>query len=100
MLLSIFSIMLIAGKYKYFLIMLIILELVIINLGAYLFYVFGIINLEIIFVYFLVFGVCESVIGLIVLTLIIRFRGNDYYKVFRILKFNYDKVFYVNCFCD
>lgn len=70
------------------------------NLGGYLFYVLGFANLEVILLYFLVFRVCESVLGLIVLVLVIRFRGNDYYKFFRILKFNYDKIFYVNNFYD
>lgn len=79
---------LILVRYKYFLIMLIIMELVIMNLSVRLFYALGFLDLEVVFIYFLVFRVCERVIGLIILVLIIRHRGNDYYKSFRILKYN------------
>lgn len=92
--------MLILGSYKYFLIILIILELVVLNLRGFLFYVVGFLNLEALFIYFLVFRVCERVVGLMILVLVIRFRGNDYYKFFSILKFNYDKVFCSKGFDD
>lgn len=84
---SLISVILILVRYKYFLIILIIIELVVINLRVCLFYVLGFLNLEVVFIYFLVFRVCERVIGLIVLVLVIRYSGNDYYKFFRIVKF-------------
>lgn len=40
---------------------------------------------SIIIVYFIIILVCEAVIGLVLLTLIVRSHGSDYIKSFRIL---------------
>jgi hypothetical protein len=46
-------------------------------------------KLSIISIYYLVFRVCERVIGLIILilVLVIRYYGDDYYNLFMLSKF-------------
>lgn len=92
-----FSFLFLSFVYNYILRLLIIAELMVVNLALFIFLVLKIENIEIFVIYFLVFRVCERVIGLGLLVLIVRFRGNDFYYMFNMRKF-YDKIYYNNCF--
>jgi len=72
--------------YKYILVILIIIEIIILNLSVILFYRFGMVNLEIYLIYFLVFMVCERVLGVTLLVIVVRFLGNDLFYSFVIRK--------------
>jgi len=52
-----------------------------------MFLVFRIIGIEIYLIYYLVFRVCEGVLGLGLLVLIVRFYGNELYYLINISKF-------------
>jgi len=69
------------------LILLILVELMVMSVSLLIFLVFRIINLEFYLIYYLVFIVCEAVLGLRILVMIVRFRGNDLYYIFNIRKF-------------
>lgn len=73
--------------FKYILIILIVMELVIVRISVIIFIRIGIFNLEIYIIYYLVFRVCERVLGLIILVLVIRFYGNDFYYSINLFKF-------------
>jgi hypothetical protein len=45
------------------------------------------IELGAIFIYYLGFKICERVMGLIILVLVIRYYGDDYYNLFKLSKF-------------
>jgi len=49
--------------------------------------IYSLINLEIYIIYYLVFSVCEGVLGLSLLVLIVRIFGNELYYTFNISKF-------------
>jgi len=75
-------------SYKYFLLTLIIAELLIINISLLIYLILeGYFRIGPIFLYFLVFKVCERVMGLIILILVIRYYGDDYYYLFSLNKF-------------
>jgi len=70
-------------RYKYFLIVLIIIESIIMNVSIVNLYR-GNLELGVIFIYYLVFRVCERVIALIILVLVIRsYYGDNYYNFFK-----------------
>lgn len=71
---------------KYFLVVLIVMELVILNLSMVIFWTLSGRRARVVFLYYLVFRVCERVMGLGVLVLIIRYYGRDFYKVIRVGK--------------
>lgn len=73
--------------FKYILIILIIIELLIVRISIILFIKIRIINLEIYIIYYLIFRVCERVLGLIILVLVIRFCGNEFYYLINLSKF-------------
>lgn len=73
--------------YKYILILLILIELIVIIVSLNIFLSIGLIKIEFYIIYYLVFRVCEGVLGLGLLTLIVRFYGEDLYYLFRIRKF-------------
>lgn len=52
-----------------------------------LFMSFVIFNIEFILVYYLVFIVCERILGLGLIVILIRFRDSDIYYMFNIRKF-------------
>jgi len=88
------SLLLLIIRYKYFLIILIIIELVIINISIIIYIILGgRVGLNVILIFYLVFrvcervNVCERVMGLIILVLIIRYYGDDYYRLFYLGKF-------------
>lgn len=56
-------------------------------ISVIIFIIMGLINLEVYMIYYLVFRVCERVLGLIILVLIIRFYGNEFYYSINLFKF-------------
>lgn len=73
--------------YKYILVLLILIELVVINVSLIIFIIFSIINMEFYLIYYLVFRVCERSLGLGLLVIIVRYYGRDLYYIFNIRKF-------------
>lgn len=69
------------------LVVLIVIEVIVLNLSIIMFIIFSIINLEIFIIYYIVFRVCEGVLGLALLTLVVRFHGNELYYLVNINKF-------------
>lgn len=63
------------------------IELIILNISIILFMIFRIVNIEFYLIYYLVFRVCERVLGLRLLVIIIRYVGNDLYYLFNLRKF-------------
>lgn len=64
------------------------MEIVVINISLYIYFLFGgRVNIEILFIYYLVFSVCERVIGLSILVRVIRYYGEDYCGSLSLVKF-------------
>lgn len=73
-------------KRKYFLLILLRLEFIILSLYFNLFIFLNLINNEYFFlIIFLSFRVCEGTLGLSILVSLIRSHGNDYFQRFSIL---------------
>nr|WRM53947.1 NADH dehydrogenase subunit 4L [Flavicorniculum planiforceps] len=71
---------------KHLLSMLLSLEYIILSLFLLLFIYLNMMNFEFFFsMMFLIFSVCEGVLGLSVLVSMIRTHGNDYFQSFNIL---------------
>lgn len=81
------SFMLIVFLYKYMLILLLFIELLVLNISLIIFLIYGIIGLDFYMIYYLVFRVCEGVLGLSLLVIIVRFYGRELYYIFNIRKF-------------
>lgn len=79
--------MLMLVVFDYFLLILIIMEIVVISISLYIYFLFGRSDMEILFVYYLVFSVCERVIGLSILVRVIRYYGEDYCRSLNLIKF-------------
>lgn len=62
-------------------------ELLIINISIIIYIIIYQSRMEFYLIYYLIFGVCERVIGLSLIVLIVRFRGNDLYYIFNFRKF-------------
>lgn len=73
--------------YKYILILLLFLELLVLNISLIIFLIYGIIRLDFYIIYYLVFSVCEGVLGLRLLVVIVRYYGSELYYIFNIRKF-------------
>ena len=73
--------------YKYILILLILIEIVVVNMVLLIFIYYRKFNLEFYIIYYLIFSVCERVLGIGLLVIIIRYYGNDLYYIFNIRKF-------------
>jgi hypothetical protein len=69
------------------LVLLILIELLVISISLLIFMVFRLINIEFYLIYYLIFRVCEGVIGLRLLVIIVRFRGSEIYYIFNIRKY-------------
>lgn len=67
--------------------MLVIIELMVVNISLVIFFLFSILGLEFYLIYYLVFRVCESVLGLRLLVIVVRFYGRELYYVYNISKF-------------
>lgn len=81
------SIILLILIYKHILIILIIIELLVINISIIIYIIMVEVEIEFYLVYYLIFRVCERVLGLRLLVIIVRFRGNDLYYMFNFRKF-------------
>lgn len=75
------------------LVILIVIEFLILRISLMMYRIFRILNIEIYIIYYLIFRVCERVLGLIILILIIRYHGEEIYYSINLFKFNYDKNF-------
>lgn len=74
-------------SYKHLLNILLRLEFIVLSLFIFLFIYLNFISYEQYFrIYFLVFSVCEGVLGLSILVSIIRSHGNDYFLSFSFLQ--------------
>lgn len=61
--------------------------------------IYRILSIEVYIIYYIIFRVCERVLGLIILVLIIRYHGEEIYYSINLFKFNYDKnIFNINFF--
>lgn len=63
------------------------IEILVLNVSLVLYLTFRLINLEFFIIYYLVFTLCERVLGLCLLILIVRYKGNDLYYSFNIMKY-------------
>lgn len=69
------------------LIILILIELIVVNIALVIFIIFRMYEIEFYLIYYLIFGVCERVLGLGLLVQIIRYYGRDLYYRLNIRKF-------------
>lgn len=69
------------------LMLLILIEILVLNISLILFLVFSMKFIEVYIIYYLLFRVCESVLGLRLLVMIVRFYGSDLFYIFNISKF-------------
>lgn len=83
-----FSLLLMIYIYKYLLILLILVEIMVVNIVLIILLgEGGIMCIEFTVIYYLVFRVCEGVLGLRLLVIVVRFSGRDLYYIFNIRKF-------------
>lgn len=81
------SMVLLILMYKYMLVILLFLEIIVVNISVLIFVLFRIVKMEFYLIYYLIFRVCERVLGITLLVLVARFRGNEYYSSFNLRKF-------------
>nr|BCS79999.1 NADH dehydrogenase subunit 4L [Monomorium triviale] len=79
--------MLLIFLYKFMLVLLMLLELMVMTISLLMFMIFGLMNMEFYLIYYLIFSVCEGVMGLSLLVMIVRFSGSEVYYMFNISKF-------------
>lgn len=63
-----------------------IMEIVILNISIIIFLILRILKIEFYLIFYLVFRVCERVLGITLLVLIVRYSGNDMYYSYNISK--------------
>lgn len=63
------------------------IELIVVNISLLIFILFSILGMEFYLIYYLVFRVCESVLGLRLLVMVVRFYGRELYYAYNISKF-------------
>lgn len=73
--------------YKYMLVLLLFIELLVLTISLIIFLMYGILRLDFYIIYYLVFSVCERVLGLRLLVVIVRYYGRELYYMFNIRKF-------------
>lgn len=73
--------------YKFILVVLIVVEIIILNISIIVCLIYGILNLDLFIVYYLIFIVCERTLGLALLVLVVRYHGNELYYLFNFRKF-------------
>lgn len=69
------------------LVVLIVFEIIILNISIIICLIYRFLNLELFIIYYLIFMVCESTLGLALLVLIVRYHGNELYYLFNFRKF-------------
>lgn len=62
------------------------MELLVLNISFIIFLMYRVIGLEFFIIYYLVFSVCEGVLGLRLLVVIVRYYGRELYYIFNINK--------------
>lgn len=67
--------------------LLILIEILVINISLIIYFIFRFVNKEYYLLYYLVFSVCERVLGLGILVIIVRFYGRELYYIINIRKF-------------
>lgn len=77
--------------YKYILIVLLVIELIVFNLTIFVGLYLSPLELDFYLIYYLVFRLCERVLGISILVLIVRFYGSEMYRFINLTKF-YDKI--------
>nr|DAC76814.1 TPA_asm: NADH dehydrogenase subunit 4L [Pseudomyrmex pallidus] len=85
------SVLVLGCFYKYMLIVLLVIELIVFNLTMFMGLYLSPLELDFYLIYYLVFSLCESVLGMSMLVLIVRFYGSEMYSFFNLTKF-YDKI--------
>ena len=73
--------------YRHILIILTTVELLLVNISIIVYIIIVEVRIKFYLVYYLIFSSCESVLGLELLVIIVRFRGNDLYYIFNFRKF-------------
>jgi len=63
------------------------IELLVINISIIIYIIIVEVGIEFYLIYYLIFSVCERVLGLGLLIIIVRFSGNDLYYIFNFRKF-------------
>lgn len=86
--------------YKFMLVILIVIEFIILRISLIIYAYFRVLRIEVYVIYYIIFRVCERVLGLIILVLIIRYHGEESYYSMNLFKFNYDKNFCSISFFD
>nr|DAC76788.1 TPA_asm: NADH dehydrogenase subunit 4L [Pseudomyrmex flavicornis] len=76
----IISLIVLGSSYKYMLIVLLVIELVVFNLSLLLGIYLSALGMEFFMIYYLVFSLCESVLGMSILIMVVRFHGSDMYS--------------------
>nr|DAC76801.1 TPA_asm: NADH dehydrogenase subunit 4L [Pseudomyrmex janzeni] len=76
----IISLIVLGSSYKYMLIVLLVIELVVFNLSLLLGIYLSALGMEFFMIYYLVFSLCESVLGMSILIMVVRFYGSDMYS--------------------
>ena len=67
--------------------MLTLVEFIVVSISLIIYLFFRLIGIEIYLIYYLVFRVCEGVLGLRLLVIVARFYGGDLYYIFNMRKF-------------
>lgn len=65
------------------------LEILVIIISLIIFLIIRMLSMEFYIIYYLVFSVCERVLGLSLLIIIVRYHGNELYYSFNIIKFKF-----------
>lgn len=73
-------------SYKFILVVLLVIELIIFVISFIIVMLMIQLNLDFIILYYLIFSLCESVLGISILVLVVRFYGNEFYYFFNISK--------------
>nr|DAC76853.1 TPA_asm: NADH dehydrogenase subunit 4L [Pseudomyrmex veneficus] len=76
----IISLIVLGSFYKYMLIVLLMIELIVLNLSLLLGIYLSTLGMEFYMIYYLVFSLCESVLGMSILIMVVRFYGSDMYS--------------------
>nr|AIC09095.1 NADH dehydrogenase subunit 4L [Gasteruption sp. M19] len=71
---------------KHLLMMLVVMEFILVGMMYFMFFVFNYLDMNYsFFIYFMVLGVCEGVMGLSLMVIMMRMFGNDYIKVLSLM---------------
>nr|DAC76840.1 TPA_asm: NADH dehydrogenase subunit 4L [Pseudomyrmex peperi] len=80
------SLVVLGSFYKYMLVILLVIELIVFNLSLLLGVYLSVLDVEFYMIYYLVFSLCESVLGMTILIMIVRFYGSEMYSFVSLTK--------------